>query len=390
MDGVNRRSAALTFAIVTVIALVAVAVYVARATSSTASPSSTANSSASPAAPTSTTPPPSASVATPTSAPTAAPTFRAGTRPALVTRRGQDTILRTESDVAPLRTLPGGVFSADSARIAYWTDSGGTASLHVLELPNNDTVVSTFPNLRGGGIAWSVDGSGLLVSLAEPDPQFFIPRIVMAVEIGPRKAREVYRGIGPSGASVMPLIWRGPPELFVMYETGPGGFHFGYTVVRSGSPPVRTEPDGRVTGMQASNDGTLVQGYWLDEKAVRIWQAENFSRKTAELTIAPDILSQPRWWPGRREVVYARGLQDGGSFKDQRIERWDPATSARSTVLTLPTSAQLFAYFVRSDGSGVLTQTGAGTWEVTDLRTNAKSPVPLQQGEVILSTVLVP
>jgi hypothetical protein len=328
--------------------------------------------------------------ASPTSAPTAAATFRPLTRPGLVTRRGQDTILRTESDVAPLRTLPGGVFSADSARIAYWTDSGGTAALHVLELPSSDTVVSSFPNLRGGGIAWSVDGSGLLVSLAEPDPQFFIPRIVMAVEIGPRKAREVYRGIGPSGASVMPLIWRGPPELFVMYETGPGGFHFGYTVVRPGSPPVRTEPDGRVSGMQASSDGALVQGYWLDEKAVRIWQAEDFSRKTAELTIAPDTMSQPRWWPGRREVVYARGLQDGGSFKDQRIERWDPATAARSTVLTMPTSPQLTAYFLRADGSGVLTQTGIGTWEVTDLRTNAKSPVPLQPGEVILLTVMVP
>jgi len=299
-------------------------------------------------------------------------------------------VLRAESDPAAIRTLPGGVFSADSARIAYWTDNGGAASLHVLEFPSNDVVVSSFPNLRGGGIAWSVDGSGLLVSLAEPDPQFFIPRIVMAVELGPRKAREVYRGIGPSGASVMPLIWRGPPELFVMYETGPGGFRFGYTVVRPGSPPVRTEPDGRVSGMQASSNGTLVQGYWLDEKAIRIWQAEELSRKTAELTIAPDTMSQPRWWPGRREVVYARGLQDGGSFKVQRIERWDPATAARSTVLTMPTSPQLTAYFLRADGSGVLTQTGIGTWEVTDLRTNAKSPVPLQPGEVILSTVMVP
>lgn len=322
--------------------------------------------------------------------PTAAATFRPGTRPALVTRRGNDTILRTESEVAPLRALPGGIFSADNARIAYWIDSGGTAALHVLELPSNDTVVSSFPNLRGGGIAWSVDGSGLLVSLAEPDPQFFIPRIVMAVEIGPRKAREVYRGIGPSGASVIPLIWRGPPELFVMYETGPGGFHFGYTVVRPGSPPVRTEPDGRVSGMQASSDGALVQGYWLDEKAIRIWQAEDFSRKTAELTIAPDIMSQPRWWPGRREVVYARGLREGDSFKDERIERWDPATGSRTTVLTMPTSPQLWPYLLRADGSGVLTQTGIGTWEVTDLRTNAKSPVPLQQGEVILSTVLIP
>ena len=306
-----------------------------------------------------------------------------------MTRRGNDTILRTESDLAPLRTLPSGVFFVDSARIAYWTDSGGTAALHVLELPSNDTVVSSFPNLRGGGITWSVDGSGLLVSLAELDPLFFIPRIVMAVEIGPRKAREVYRGIGPSGASVMPLIWRGPPELFVMYETGPGGFHFGYTVVRPGSPPVRTEPDGRVSGMQASSDGALVQGYWLDDKAVRIWPAEEFSRKTAELTIAPDILSQPRWWPGRHEVVYARGLREGDSFKDERIERWDPATAARSTVLTMPTSPQVWPYLLRADGSGVLTQTGVSTWEVTDLRTNTRSPVPLQQGEVILSTVLI-
>jgi hypothetical protein len=343
---------------------------------------------------------PSATRATPTatapaqgtasSAPTAAATFRPATRPALVTRRGQDTILRSESDVAPIRTIPGGVFSADGGRIAYWTEAGGTAALHVLELPSNDSIVSSFPNLRAGGIAWSVEGSGLLVSLAEADPQFLIPRIVMAVEIGPRKAREVYRGIGPSGASVVPLIWRGPPELFVMYETGPGGFHFGYTVVRPGSPPVRTEPDGRVTGMQASSDGSLVQAFWLDEQAIRIWPAEDFSRKTAELKIAPAAISQPLWWPGRREVVYARGQQDAGSFRDQRIERWDPATGTRSAVLAMTTSPQLRAYFLRADGSGALTQTGVGTREVTDLRTNASSPVPLQQGEVILSTVLIP
>ena len=49
-----------------------------------------------------------------------------------------------------IRAIPGGVFSADSARIAYWTDSSGSAALHVLELPSTDTVVSTFPNLRGG------------------------------------------------------------------------------------------------------------------------------------------------------------------------------------------------------------------------------------------------
>lgn len=216
-----RRRAARALAILALVALVALALYVARTASSTALRSPTLTSSASPTSPAT-----ASSTAVPSTAsrPTAAATFRAATRPALVTRRGTETILRTESDVAPLRTLPGGVFSADSARIAYWTESAGTAALHVLELPSNDTMVSSFPNLRGGGIAWSVDGSGLLVSLAEPDPQFFIPRIVMAVEVGPRKAREVYRGIGPSGASVMPLVWRGPPELFVITRPDPEAF----------------------------------------------------------------------------------------------------------------------------------------------------------------------
>lgn len=209
------RRAAVVLATLALVAFVALALYATSTPSPSTSPSPSGASSASPTSPVAAASP-TASTTIPTSIPTAAATFRAGTRPALVTRRGQDTILRTEGDVAPLRTLPGSVFSADGARIAYWTDSGGTAALHVLELAGNDTVVSSFPNLRGGGIAWSVDGSGLLVSLAQRDPQFFIPRIVMAVEIGPRKAREVYRGIGPSGASVVPLIWRGPPELFVM------------------------------------------------------------------------------------------------------------------------------------------------------------------------------
>jgi hypothetical protein len=276
--------------------------------------------------------------------------------------------------------------------MAYWIESVAGAELHVTEFAGGDRAVATFAGRLPAGIAWSTDGTGLFVALAEPgDPRFRIPRILVAVDIASGSSREVYRGIGPSGASVVPLVWRRSPEVFAAYETGPGGYNFGYTVIRPGQAPVRTEPDSQVTGMAASTDGSLVVGVWLFERVVKVWPVDDFAKKTELRFGADEQVSNPRWWPDRLEIAVAAGRHADGVFRDARIERWDPVSGARTVVKRLPDAGSLGGFFLRADGTGVVTQGPypPGAWEVTDLRSGITTVVPQLPGENILGTVLI-
>jgi hypothetical protein len=385
---VTTRRSATTFAVVLLIIVAGVVLlYAVRA-----QVSPTIVSSPSPPTPNATAPiagaSPTVSVATPR--PTAA------ARPGLITRAGDmPWVVRTETDATPIRTLPdsGWSISADGARMTYWTESAAGAELHITEFSGGDRVVATFAGRLPGGVVWSTDGTGLLVSLAEPDdPRFRIARILLAVDIASGTSREVYRGIGPSGASVVPLVWRRSPEIFAAYETGPGGYSFGYTVIRPGQAPVRSDPDSEVLGMAASSDNALVSGQWIFQTGVlKVWPVDDFSKKTELRLTAGEYIGQPQWWPGRTEIAFAAGRLEGGVWHDRRIERWDPLTGVRTVLLRLPDAAQLGAYLVRADGSGLLTMGPypPGAWEVTDLGTGAKSAVPQAPGENIIRTVLI-
>ncbi len=297
-----------------------------------------------------------------------------------------------ETDPTPVRTVPSG-FVSDGSRVSYWAENAGAAELHILELVSgNDRIIATFRERRGIGIAWSTDGMGLLVSLDEArDPRFFIARVVVAVDIATGTSREVYRGIGPSGASVIPLAWRRSPEIFAAYETGPGGYHFGYTVIRPGQAPVRTDPDGQVSNMIVSSDGTFVSGFWLGDRVLKVWPVDDFAMKTEFRPTPPDqVASVAYWWPGRRELAYIVGdrLADG-ALRNARIERWDPASGSRSVLKRLPDGVAIGRWFIRADGSGVLVQGPTGGWEVTDLANGTTVAIPTGQDEVILGTVLL-
>jgi hypothetical protein len=189
-------------------------------------------------------------------------------------------------------------------------------------------------------------------------------------------------------------VWRRTPEIFAVYETGPGGFSFGYTVIRPGQPPVRTEPEGRVLGMAASSDGTLVSGTWIDEGggAIKVWPVDDFSKKTELKSAGEERLSQQFWWPDAPDIAFMTGRLTGGAWHERRIERWNPVSGARTVLKRLPDGVpQLGAFLVRADGSGVLTQGQGPTfaWEVTDLRSGTTTTVPQMAGENILRTVLI-
>ena len=358
----------------------------------TSSPATAPTIAASPASVASTASP------SPTGVPATNPAGTGASRPGLITRRGGEPIVvRTETDATPIRTVPSLSFSSDGSRVTYWTESAGSAELHVLEIAGNDRIVKVFPGRRPGGIAWSTDGTGLLVSVDDSgDARFLIPRVVIAVDLASGASREIYRGTGPSGASVVPLVWRRSPEIFAAYETGPGGYSFGYTVIRPGQAAVRTDPNtaelGEVLGMAASSDGAFVLGSWIREPGLlKVWPVEDFSRKTELKLAAGESMSQPRWWPGRPEITFLAGRIADGLSRDRRIERWEPASGGRTVLMRLPDAAQLGAYLLRADGSGLLTQGPypPGAWDVTDLRSGSKVTIPQAEGENILSTVLL-
>lgn len=352
----------------------------------TGSPSPTATSTPASAATTSSAVPTVASTPSPASA----------GRPGIISRIGdQPIVVRAETDATPIRTVPSFQFTTDGSRVTYWSVSAGVAQLHVMELTGgSDRIVATFPDRRPGGIAWSTDGTGLLVSVDDSaDPRYQIARVMLAVDVASGATREIYRGIGPSGASVVPLVWRRSPEIFAAYETGPGGYSFGYTVIRPGQSPIRTDPDTSVVGMTASGDGALVSGVWLFEGGgvIKVWPADDFSKKT-ELKMSPDErVGQQYWWPGRTEIAYLVWRQADGMSRDRRIERWDPASGARVVLARLADAVQPGAFLVRADGSGVLTQGPypPGGWEVRDFTSGTTTQVPQMQGENILRTVLL-
>lgn len=353
------------------------------ATPTSASPSPTASPAAG-------SPSPTATTAAPTASSTPVPSARA----ALVTRRGEQTIIRSESDPTPIHTVRSLSVSPDGSRVAYWTESGRTAELRFLELGGSERVVARFPEKLGRGIAWSSDGTGLVVTLADrpatPTPTGDIARTLHAVDIASGSTRQVYELTGPPGPHLMPLAWRRDPELFVAYETGPGGYEFGYTVIRSDAAPVRSDPESDLIGMEVSSDGAFVGASSVfEDGTIKVWPLEDFSRQTELRPASGERIGQRFWWPGARAIVFAIGRQSGGTWQNTRIERWEVATGVRTVVRSFADTAQLVTFYPRADGSGLIVLRPDRTWEAIDLASGSATPIPLETGEVIVGTVLI-
>ena len=312
----------------------------------------------------------------------------------LITKRGNSFFLRTETDTTVIRPLAGDFCCStemrqrapDGRRLAYWVETGGVAELHVHDVPAaTDTIVARFPD-RAGGLVWSTDGTGILVSVGAlvPQPQLATPRTLIAVTVATGQTREVYQGPLPSDASLVPLIWRNAPELFAAFENLPGAFDSGYTVIRPGLPVTKGEPGHPVIGMQATFDGSFA--FWIDSPVIHAWPSQSF-QPSYERTGAS--LGGPKWWPRIAEAVFERGVSVGGIATGARIERWDPFTGAVTTVKESANTRTLGLFTVRPDGSGLVTQRPDGLFEVTDLRTGQTTYVPLVAGEVIFGSVIL-
>ena len=309
----------------------------------------------------------------------------------LISSRNSTLIVRSENDPQGLGTVPSFVLDSEHRRVASWVTAAGVSELHVWNvIGGGDSVVGRLPaGLFGRGLAWASDDGGFAVTAAEQSDGAALAKVLLTIDInGGGTFRERYR-ISSNGPSLMPLGWQRARDLVAAFETGPGGYNFGYTVVRGGAAAQRYETPFEIIGMEMSPDGTQVVGTWLFENAVKVWPTDNFEAKT---TLAPptERTATAHWWPRSSEIVYMVGTSDG-SFHNKRVERWDPATGRRTILFALPDGGSLGGQLTRPDGTAVLVpgpQSGASSWEVHEIATGGVTTIQ-PASEVFLATVML-
>jgi len=307
----------------------------------------------------------------------------------LITRRAPDLIVRSENDPRSLGTVPSFVLDSEHRRVAFWVTIGGVSELHMRDvLGGNDRVVGRLPEgLQTGGIVWASDDGGFIVTASSQSETLGPTSFLFTIDSTGGTFRERYRR-PLNGPVLIPLGWQRTSDLAAAFETGPGGYNFGYTVVRGSAAAQRYDTPFEITGMEMSPDGNHVVGNWLFEDAVKVWPTDDFDSKTT-LASPSNKIATAHWWPRSSEIVYMIGAYDG-QFRNKRVERWDPATGRRTIVFTLPDGGSLGGQLVRADGTGVIVPRSGitDTWELHELAT-ASVMVIQPASEGFLATVML-
>ena len=307
----------------------------------------------------------------------------------LISSRNSTLIVRPENDSQSLGTVPSFVLDSEHRRVAAWVTAAGVSELHVRNVIGGvDSVVGRLPaGLFGRGLAWASDDGGFAVTAAAQSDPGALATVLLTIDFtGGSAFRERYRLPTSTGPTLMPLGWQRARDLVAAYETGPGGYNFGYTVVQGGAAARRYETPFEIVGMEMSPDGSQVLGTWIFEDAVRVWPTDNFDARTT-LASRPEKFATAHWWPRSREVVYMVGTPNG-AFKNVRVERWDPATGRRTILVALGESPSLGGQLTRPDGTAVLVpgpRSGESTWDVHEVATGTVTTIR-PESEVFLAT----
>jgi Big-like domain-containing protein len=309
----------------------------------------------------------------------------------LITSRDSTLTVRSENDPQSLGNVPSFVLDSEHRRVAWWVTTAGISELHVRNVVGGaETVVGRLPaGLGGGGIAWASDDGGFAVTAGDPADPNHLLKVLLTIDLnGDGSFRERHR-ISSNGPSLMPLGWQRARDLVAAYETGPGGYNFGYTVVRGSAAAQRYETPFEIIGMEMSPDGSHVLGTWIFEKNAKVWPTENFQAQTT-LSSGSETIATAHWWPRSSDVVYMVGVFDG-TFRNKRVERWDPATEARTILFGLPDGGSLGGQLTRPDGTAVLVpgpRSGESSWDVHDLQTGTVTTIQ-PANEVFLGSVML-
>lgn len=309
----------------------------------------------------------------------------------IISSRSNSLVVRSENDPQSLGTVPSSVLDSEHRRVAAWVNAAGVSELHVRNVIGaTDTLIGRLPSgLFGRGLAWASDDGGFAVTAAEQDDPAALAKVLLTIDIGGGGTFRERHRLSSNGPTLMPLGWHRARDLVAAYETGPGGYNFGYTVVRGSAAAQRYETPFEIIGMQMSPDGSQVLGTWIFEDAVRVWPTDNFDARTTLITPG-EKFATAHWWPRSGEVVYMVGTSDNG-FKNVRVERWDPATGRRTVLFGMADGLSLGGQLTRADGTAVLVpgpRSGEATWDVHEIATGSVTTIR-PANEVFLATAML-
>ncbi len=291
--------------------------------------------------------------------------------------------VRSEAKERTLAALPsvplGASVSPDGRKVAFWQaerEGGGARVLWVfdggastqartlLTLPETETAITTTPS---ADIAWSRDGSALLIGVSSrdhvpPPPMDTVPvyTALRQVDLASGSVQEVFR-IEASRA-LRPLAWHRTAGLIAAAEVGDGGYMGDYVLLRTGAGPSHTSLGSDLAPALGSADGRQILTVRLRPVSqVLVWPvAAPDQRVTMDAHEGERVTKA--LFRNSREIVTLVSDASG----TQRLEVWGLDGSRR---VVLAEARGLDA--VRPDGSAAVTG-----MQVVDLESGATSTIP--------------
>jgi hypothetical protein len=259
--------------------------------------------------------------------------------------------VRREEDPAPLRVLDArsGAVSPDGRIFAGWADRE-PFELRLFDVATGatETVVTLGAAERFTAVTWSLDGQGLLYSVAgnpsaRPGPPAYSALRAVLIRQQPK---EILRY--DDGSLLIPALWdRLGGELVTAFVTEPG-IARGYVVVRGSVPPIqRRFPDGQdwQATPAVSGDGQYVVIAALTQPVLRIFQAAD-----------PTFVVEYHGADGGTSAIGRPGTADNAIVVDGTFLLWDPS---KGRIRRGTASDVTAVRFFRFDGSAAVVVTAS-------------------------------